>query len=72
MFKYGFVKYIWGNVSVFDFEIWYFVIKFSGVSYEEMIVDDMVVVDLDNYIIEGKFNFFLDMFIYVVLYCLFF
>ena len=31
-------------------------VKPSGVSYEEMTADDMVVVDLDNHIIEGKLN----------------
>ncbi|HAP7497513.1 TPA: L-ribulose-5-phosphate 4-epimerase, partial [Enterococcus faecium] len=54
--KHGLVKYTWGNVSAFDPETRYFVIKPSGVSYEEMTADDMVVVDLDNHIIEGKLN----------------
>ncbi|MEN2297152.1 class II aldolase/adducin family protein, partial [Enterococcus faecalis] len=34
--KHGLVKYTWGNVSAFDPETRYFVIKPSGVSYEEM------------------------------------
>lgn len=54
--KHGLVKYTWGNVSAFDPDTQYFVIKPSGVSYEEMTADDMVVVDLDNHIIEGKLN----------------
>ena len=54
--KHGLVKYTWGHVSAFDPETRYFVIKPSGVSYEEMTADDMVVVDLDNHIIEGKLN----------------
>ncbi|WP_213180162.1 L-ribulose-5-phosphate 4-epimerase [Enterococcus lactis] len=54
--KHGLVKYTWGNVSAFDPDTQYFVIKPSWVSYEEMTADDMVVVDLDNHIIEGKLN----------------
>ncbi|MGM0109843.1 L-ribulose-5-phosphate 4-epimerase [Enterococcus sp. DIV0187] len=54
--KRGLIKYTWGNVSVFDSDTKYFVIKPSGVSYEEMTVDDMVVVDLNNNVIEGKMN----------------
>lgn len=50
--KHGLVKYTWGNVSAFDPETRYFVIKPSGVSYEEMTADDMVVVDLDNHIVK--------------------
>ena len=34
--KHGLVKYTWGNVSAFDPDTQYFVIKPSGVSYEEM------------------------------------
>lgn len=50
------IKYTWGNVSIFDPETKYFVIKPSGVSYEDMTASDMVVVDLNNNIIEGKLN----------------
>lgn len=54
--KHGLIKYTWGNVSAFDPETGYFVIKPSGVSYETMKASDMVVVDLDNQVIEGDLN----------------
>lgn len=54
--KQGLIKYTWGNVSAFDRETGYFVIKPSGVSYEEMKAEDMVVVDLNNQVIEGELN----------------
>lgn len=50
--KQGLIKYTWGNVSAYDPETSYFVIKPSGVSYEEMKASDMVVVDLENRVIE--------------------
>ena len=46
----------WGNVSELDKETGYIVIKPSGVDYENMDVDDMVVVDLSGKIIEGRWN----------------
>lgn len=46
----------WGNVSQRDKETGYIVIKPSGVSYEEMTRDDMVVVDIDGHKIEGALN----------------
>lgn len=50
------VKHTWGNVSAYDPETGYVVIKPSGVSYETMTVDDMVVVDLEGNLIEGTLN----------------
>lgn len=70
--KYGLVIFIWGNVFVIDCEIGLVVIKFSGVLYDDMKVEDMVVVDLDGNVVEGFFCLFLDIFIYVVLYKVFF
>lgn len=49
----GLIKYTWGNVSAFDPESGYFVIKPSGVDYDVMKASDMVVVDLDNKVVEG-------------------
>ncbi len=49
----GLVIYTWGNVSTIDRESSLVVIKPSGVSYEEMIPADMVVMDLEGNIIEG-------------------
>lgn len=52
----GLVKYTWGNVSGFDNESQYFVIKPSGVSYEKLKVEDMVVVNLEGEVVEGEMN----------------
>ena len=52
--KYGLVTFTWGNVSGIDRASGLVVIKPSGVSYEKMTVDDMVVVNLDGNIIDGK------------------
>lgn len=54
--KYGLVIFTWGNVSAFDCETGYVVIKPSGVDYDKMTFNDMVVVDLDGNIIEGELN----------------
>lgn len=52
--KQGVVKYTWGNVSAIDRELSLVVIKPSGVSYEAMKPEDMVVVNLaDGAIVEG-------------------
>ena len=54
--KRGLVTYTWGNVSGIDRESGYFVIKPSGVEYDELTPDDMVVMDLDMNKIEGKYK----------------
>ena len=46
--KYGLVTFTWGNVSAIDRESGLFVIKPSGVEYEKMTADDMVVMDLNG------------------------
>jgi len=51
--KYGLVKFTWGNVSAIDRAQGLVVIKPSGVKYEEMTDEDMVVVDLEGRIVEG-------------------
>jgi L-ribulose-5-phosphate 4-epimerase len=48
------VVYTWGNVSQIDRAQGVVAIKPSGVAYEVMTVDDIVVVDLENNIVEGK------------------
>ena len=48
------VTFTWGNVSGIDRESGLFVIKPSGVSYDHMQPDDMVVVDLKGKVVEGK------------------
>ncbi len=52
--KHGLVILTWGNVSGVDREKGLAVIKPSGVSYDTMTIDDMVVVNLDGKVIEGK------------------
>ena len=54
--KYGLVTFTWGNVSGIDRESGLVVIKPSGVSYEGMTAEDMVVVDLDGAVAEGKWK----------------
>ena len=51
--KNGLVLFTWGNVSEIDRESGLIVIKPSGVEYEGMTADDMVVVDLDGKVVEG-------------------
>ncbi len=51
--KYGLVTFTWGNVSGYDPESGLVVIKPSGVSYDGMTADDMVVVDLEGNVVEG-------------------
>ena len=46
--KYGLVTFTWGNVSGIDRESGLFVIKPSGVDYDLLTPDDMVVVDLNG------------------------
>jgi len=52
--KHGLVIFTWGNVSAIDRATGLVVIKPSGVSYEDMKAEDMVVVDLEGKIVEGK------------------
>ncbi|ADQ80910.1 L-ribulose 5-phosphate 4-epimerase [Paludibacter propionicigenes WB4] len=52
--KHGLVIFTWGNVSGIDRETGLVVIKPSGVSYDTMTADDMVVVDLFGKVVEGK------------------
>lgn len=52
----GLVLFTWGNVSAIDRQSGYIVIKPSGVKYENMRPQDMVVVDADGRMIEGTLN----------------
>ena len=54
--KRGLVTYTWGNVSGIDRESGLFVIKPSGVEYEKLSPEDMVVVDLEGKVVEGKYR----------------
>ena len=54
--KYKMVTFTWGNVSGIDREKGLFVIKPSGVDYDIMKADDMVLIDLEGKKIEGKYK----------------
>jgi L-ribulose-5-phosphate 4-epimerase len=51
--KYGLVTFTWGNVSGIDREKGLVVIKPSGVEYDQLKQDDLVVVDLEGRVVEG-------------------
>jgi len=52
----GLVTYTWGNVSGIDRENGYFVIKPSGVDYDVLAPEDMVVMDLEGNRVEGRYK----------------
>ena len=52
--KQGLAIYTWGNVSAFDGGAGVFAIKPSGVSYNALTADSMVVVDLEGKVVWGK------------------
>ena len=54
--KYGLVTFTWGNVSGIDREKGLFVIKPSGVDYDLLTPDDMVVMDLEGNKVEGRYS----------------
>ena len=54
--EYGLVTFTWGNVSGIDREAGLFVIKPSGVEYDKLTPDDMVVMDLAGNKVEGKYK----------------
>ncbi|PKM58122.1 MAG: L-ribulose-5-phosphate 4-epimerase [Firmicutes bacterium HGW-Firmicutes-3] len=54
--KQGLVIYTWGNVSAIDRETNLIVIKPSGVDYDTMKPEDMVVLDLEGNIVEGNYK----------------
>ena len=66
--KFDLVTFTWGNVSGVDRDKGLFVIKPSGVPYEELTPEDMVVVDFDGNKVEGKMNPSSDTATHAVLY----
>lgn len=66
--KHGLVTFTWGNVSGIDRVSGLVVIKPSGVDYDGMTPEDMVVVDLDGKVVEGKWKPSSDTMTHVVLY----
>ena len=66
--KHDLVRYTWGNVSGIDRENGLVVIKPSGVPYEEMKPEDMIVTDLQGNVLEGRWKPSSDMPTHLVLY----
>ena len=66
--KQGLVIFTWGNVSGIDREKGLVVIKPSGVSYDKMTAEDMVVVDMDGNVVDGDLRPSSDMPTHLVLY----
>ena len=54
--KYGLVTFTWGNASELDPKTQLFAIKPSGVDYDKLTPDDMVIMDLNGNKVEGKYN----------------
>ena len=69
--SYGLITLTWGNVSAIDRESGLVVIKPSGVRYDVMQPEDMVVIDLDGNCVEGKWNPSSDTPTHLVLYKVF-
>lgn len=66
--KHGLVIFTWGNASAIDRSTNLVVIKPSGVSYDVMKADDMVVVDLEGNVVEGNLKPSSDLATHLVLY----
>ena len=66
--KYGLVTFTWGNVSGMDREKGLFVIKPSGVEYDKLTPQDMVVMDLEGNQVEGELRPSSDTPTHVILY----
>ena len=66
--KAGLVILTWGNASEIDRNLGVVAIKPSGVSYDEMKVEDVVVTDLEGRVIEGKLNPSSDLISHLALY----
>ncbi|MBE5966970.1 MAG: L-ribulose-5-phosphate 4-epimerase [Lachnospiraceae bacterium] len=64
----GMVIYTWGNVSGIDREKKLVVIKPSGVDYDKMKPEDMVVVDLEGNVVEGNYKPSSDTATHLILY----
>ena len=66
--KYGLVVLTWGNVSALSEDGKYVVIKPSGVSYDNMKAEDMVVTDRAGNIVEGDLRPSTDLATHLALY----
>lgn len=54
--KHGLVVFTWGNASEFDADSGLFVIKPSGVSYDDLTPESLVVCDLEGKVVEGELS----------------
>lgn len=66
--QHGLVVYTWGNVSEYDRDAGIIAIKPSGVDYETMTVDDIVLVDPEGHVLEGRLKPSSDLATHLVLY----
>lgn len=66
--KHGLVIFTWGNVSAIDRKQGLVVIKPSGVEYDGMKASDMVVIDMDGKVVNGKYKPSSDTATHLVLY----
>jgi len=66
--KYGLVTFTWGNVSGIDRDKGLMVIKPSGVPYDQLKIEDLVVLDLDGKQVEGTLRPSSDTSTHIVLY----
>ena len=66
--KYNLVVWTMGNVSARDPETGLVAIKPSGVRYEDMTPEDMVIVDLDANVVEGKLAYSSDTLTHLYIY----
>lgn len=66
--KYDLITFTWGNVSEIDRENNVVAIKPSGVEYEKMTINDIVIVDLNGKVIEGELNPSSDLLTHLELY----
>jgi L-ribulose-5-phosphate 4-epimerase len=66
--RYNLVVWTMGNVSARDPETNLVVIKPSGIRYEEMRPEDMVIVDLDANVVEGKYKYSSDTLTHLYVY----
>ena len=66
--KYGLVTFTWGNVSGVDRDKGLIVIKPSGVPYEQLKIEDLVVLDLEGNQVEGALRPSSDTPTHIVLY----
>lgn len=66
--RHGLVIHTWGNVSGKDPATGLIVIKPSGVSYDTMKEEDMVVMDADGKVVEGSFKPSTDAPTHIILY----